>query len=93
MERVEYTVDGNRLGLSIKYPSGLNRKWSEAHESIECSQCGGTRVPTKKIGEFLSIICGDCPNDWYGPIDTVLTWHDSEEASIRLRKIPFESHE
>lgn len=89
MERVEYTVDGNTLGVSVKYPKEINRKWSELHVEIVCDECGGDNISSNKKGDILLITCEDCQNEWYGLYNKVLTWYDTEEAFVNLFNIPF----
>lgn len=91
MERVEYTTEGNTIGLSIKYPADIRRKWSESREEIACEECEGTNITSDKHGDILAVACHDCPNHWMGSVDKVLTWHDTEEALVSLWRIPFEA--
>lgn len=91
MERVEYTAEGNSLGISIKYPEEIRRKWSECHEDIECECCGSTDISADKSGDLLVLACHGCPNYWTGSVDGVLTWHDTEEALLTLWRTEFEA--
>lgn len=90
MERVEYTIDGNRIGISIKYPDEIRRKWSESYTDIECEECGSENISSEKKGDYLVISCNDCENSWQGSVNEVLTWYDTEEAFISLRGLPFQ---
>jgi hypothetical protein len=89
MERVEYTADGNTLGVSIKYPDEIRRKWSECYAEVECEKCGSENISSDVSGTMLTVACHDCPNHWYGQRDSVLTWHDTEEALVSVFSIPF----
>jgi ribosomal protein S27E len=98
MQRVEYRVEDNkyqnRLGLSIKYPENIRRKWSESDVRIECSECGSTNLDMDLSGELLVIACLDCPNYWDGSKDKVLYWTDDEEAIATVYNIePFKKEE
>lgn len=103
MERVEYRVNenvkDNRIGLSIKYPEDINRKWSESDVSIQCSECGGKNLDTDLTGDMLTITCLDCSNFWQGPVDEILGWRDTEEAYATVfsldnfEKVPREDRE
>lgn len=89
MERVEYRTDGNRIGLSIKYPDEIPRKWSETDATISCAHCESEHISTDKTGSVLTLTCHNCPNWWSGDINEVLTWHDTEEALVDLFGVPF----
>lgn len=88
MEQIEYWVDSNkyqnRIGISIKYPEAINRKWSEKDISLRCDECNSTEIDTTLEGDMLTLTCLNCTNWWSGPVDKVLTWYESEEATIRL---------
>lgn len=86
MERVEYRANGNRIGLSIKYPDEIRRKWSERDEELCCGECDSENVESDVTGELLTLACLDCVNWYQGWKNDVLTWYDSEEATVRLPK-------
>lgn len=89
MKQIEYTTDGSEIGISIKNPAEIPRKWSECHTNIECECCGSKNISSDKSVDLLTIVCHDCKNFWYGSVDKVLTWHNTEEALVSLWQIPF----
>lgn len=94
MERIEYRVEENRypnrIGLSIKYPENIRRKWSESDVEMACAECGSEDLDTDLSGELLVIACLDCPNYWHGDKSQVLYWTDDEEAIATVYSIePF----
>ena len=91
MERVEYWEKENKIGLSIKYPAEIHRKWSERQAELQCSNCDSKNIESDiDEGQDLILIrCLDCPNSWSGEINKVLTWYDTEEATIDLWDKPF----
>lgn len=91
MGRVEYhTGDNNKIGISIKYPAEINRKWSERFAELKCEDCEGTDISCEKEGDELHIDCNNCSNNWNGEVGKVLTSRPSGEALIDLWKIDFE---
>lgn len=90
MERVEYLTDGNTIGISIKYPAEIRRKWSEKFEDVQCECCGSTDISSAKQVDRLVIACHECANYWIGSVDRVLTWYGTEEARVSLFKPTFE---
>lgn len=84
MERVEYRANEGRIGLSIKYPDEIRRKWSERDVTVCCGRCASESIATDTSGDLLVLACLDCVNWWAGPVNDVLTWYDTEEATIRL---------
>lgn len=84
MEDIEYRVGreprNNRIGISVKYPEGINEKWSESDVHIECSECGSKNLDTSLTGDNLTLTCLDCPNYWMGFVNDVLGWRDTEES-------------
>lgn len=87
MERVEYNIDESRIGISIKYPTEINRKWSESYINLRCEECGSTDIQSEKRVDMLSIDCQDCENSWEGAIKKVLTWHQTEEALAKTHYV------
>lgn len=90
MDRVEYTADGNRIGISVKRPKGLRTKWSEAYAELACEACGSTHVSADKSGLLLVITCHNCINHWRGNYDRVLDTTNREEAAVNLWPTSFE---
>ena len=84
MDEIEYRINDNvrenRVGISVKRPEGINRKWSESDVWIQCSECESTELRTDKSGDLLTIVCLDCPNYWQGFVGRVVGYRNSEEA-------------
>lgn len=93
MEKIERNVEGNEIGISIKYPDGINRKWSEAYTKIQCENCNSTEIETEINSDLLKINCKNCSNQWQGNTNKVLTWYKTEEAKVILWETPFEETE
>lgn len=90
MQRIEYRADGNHIGLSVKYPEEINRKWSESDVDLQCEECNSENIDSDISGTVLVIACLNCPNYWEGTVSDVLTTHDTEEATISIWDLPFE---
>jgi hypothetical protein len=82
MDKIEYNFNKNKIGLSIKRPTGLNKKWSEAYENLQCDTCGGSHIESFTNGAVFCIVCLDCPEYDFGSIEEVCTYHSSEEAIL-----------
>lgn len=91
MERIEYRVNDNakdnRMGISIKCPKDINRKWSERDIYIRCSKCESKELDTDLTGDMITVTCLNCSNYWQGAIDEVLGYRKTEEAYARVKNI------
>lgn len=91
MDRIEYRVGenakDNRIGVSIKRPKEINRKWSERDIYIKCSECGRKELETNLTGDMVTITCFNCSNYWQGTVDKVLGYRKTEEAYARVNNI------
>lgn len=89
MVRIDYTTRNNTIGHSVKYPDGINRKWSESHKEISCENCSGKNISSDITGDIVTIVCHDCPSYCHCSKDSVFKMHDSQEAYLNLSNTPF----
>jgi len=82
MDKVEYNFTDNTIGISIKRPNGLRKKWSESYIDLCCKKCQSTNLRSSQTGEGFVVACMDCENFTEGSIQSIARWSSREEAFI-----------
>lgn len=81
---MEYEINNGTIYAANKYPSGLDRKWSERNVDTTCSCCGSDNTDSDLTGDLVMLACLDCSNWTHAPVTHVVTTSKRGEVRINL---------
>lgn len=79
---IERVFEGNEVGIRIRRPKELDKKWEIKFMILECSNCGSTNIKSGTNDAGFCVACLDCPNHDTGIVERILTHQKSGKAIV-----------